>query len=79
MARLMASLTCFFPEFAAQASETAVGIVREAYEVADETYGLAAAAAWAGGYQIPEEMVQADVEKFKRLGYSLEAMAQIGR
>ena len=53
LARLMASFTCFFPEFAAQASKTAAGIVREAYMVADEINALMAATAWAGGYQVP--------------------------
>ena len=33
----------------------------------------------AGGYQIPEKMVQADVAKFKRLDYSVGVMARIGR
>ena len=77
--KVIACVECFFPEYVEQARREVKELVREAYLLADEVYGLEAAALWAGGYRIPKEMVQADVDKFRRVGNSVEAMARAGR
>ena len=47
--KVIACVECFFPEYVEQARREVKELVREEYLLADEVYGLEAAALWAGG------------------------------
>ena len=77
--RLIASVTNYFPQFAEESGRKLRAIANEAYELADQTYGVAEAVKWANGFVVPLSAIVSDIAFLDRAGGCLVAMARNAR
>ena len=77
--RLIVSVSNYFPQFAEESKRELRYIANEAYELADQTYGIAEAVRWADGFKIPVAAVEEDVERLRAAGGCVTTMARQAR
>lgn len=74
--RLVESVTNYFPQFAEESEGRLRGMANEAFELADQTYGMAEAVKWAHGFVIPASAVAEDVKRLHAASGCLVTMAR---
>jgi len=73
LGRLHCTMDSYFPE---QTNRGAREVVADAFRQADLTFGAKAAAAWAGDYKVPQDLIDRDMERLRQAGGSLVEMAR---
>jgi hypothetical protein len=76
---LVATVGIFVPDVAQTGVADLLAIANEAYELADQTFGMQAAVDWAQGFVVPPTAVAEDVERLRAAGGCLVAMARKAR
>ena len=71
--RLSHSLRRFYPGLSQEGTQE---MVQDAFQRADMEYGLAAAAEWAQGFQIPRYLIERDVTRLREAGGCIKEVAR---